>query len=285
MKGGHANGRRSGKTAGRGRVLPPAGLFLLLLTVGGAFAAEPVDLDDVYCALCHFDEGDDFAAGIHYQQGLLLCNDCHGGLPFESEEEISKAPETGFIGKPSRHQIVEVCGKCHAGPAEFLAMGPHGDVSDPDNATCISCHGNHRVESADLSLMDETCGACHASESSAVATGDRIRTLLLRNRSLGETVRGEFDSLSVADARLRRVGPRLRSAFASLRQADTMTHAWDTELITDQVDEFRDDLALVESGIQEQKEGNRLRLWLVACIWVFVVVNLGLLRWRLNRQG
>ena len=104
-------------------------LLIILLAVSAVRVggAEPVDLDDVYCALCHFDEGDDFAAGVHYRRGLLLCNECHGALPFESEEEIAKSPETGFIGKPSREQIAQVCGECHVGPAKFLAAGAHGD--------------------------------------------------------------------------------------------------------------------------------------------------------------
>lgn len=270
-------------TAPRGVTALTGGLVIALaagiLRAETLSTTETVDLEDVYCALCHFDEGDDFAASVHYQRGLLLCNDCHGGLPFESDEEIAKAADTGFIGKPSRDQIAEVCSQCHMGPAEFLAVGPHHDWHDPGNATCVSCHSNHRVQSADLSLMDSTCETCHSRESTAMTTGTSIRELLESSRSLAELVRSEFDSLSIADAKLQREKSNLRAAFASLRQADGMTHAWDPDLIADQVSEFKHDLDLVESRIQERKEDKRLRLWLVAGIWVFVAVNLVLL-WR-----
>jgi formate-dependent nitrite reductase cytochrome c552 subunit len=277
------------KAAPEHKAAPRPGLCIILLTAGilravTSSAAEPVDLDDVYCAMCHYDQGDEFAAGVHYQEGLLLCNDCHGGLPFEVDEEVAKAPETGFIGKPSRDQIAQLCGTCHVGPAEFLASGPHGDVLDPESPTCVSCHSNHRVEPADLSLMDNTCDSCHTDNSTAAMTGTGIRDLLLTSWTRGERVSSEFDSLSAANAKLRREEPRLRAAFASLRQADSMTHAWNAELIADQVAEFRDELSIVESGIQEHKEGERLRLRLVAGIWIFVVLNLVLLR-RQRRSG
>ena len=59
-------------------------LGFLLLGPGLLWADPPVSLDEVYCATCHFDQGEEFAQSIHYQEGQLLCNDCHGGLPFEA---------------------------------------------------------------------------------------------------------------------------------------------------------------------------------------------------------
>ena len=86
--------------------LPLGRLTLLALVIGTRLAADegasPVDIDEVMCALCHFEQGDEFVESIHYQKGLLLCDDCHGGDPFAAEIEKAKAPETGFIGKPRR---------------------------------------------------------------------------------------------------------------------------------------------------------------------------------------
>ena len=262
---------------GSGRRLLPL-LFAGAIRVSGLNAAEPVDLEEVYCALCHYEEGDDFAAGVHYRPGLLLCHDCHGGLPYEPDEAIAKAPETGFIGKPSRQQITEVCGDCHRGPAEFLALGPHADPAIPDNATCISCHSNHNVHSADLSLMDDTCHACHAGGSTAVTVGAQIRQLLESKKQHGEQVRSEWDSLSAGDPRLRRQEMRVAAAFASLRQADAMTHSWNPELIAEQVAEFDEDLGLVEDGIKQHVEDRRLRPRLVVGIWLFILLNLVLVQ-------
>ena len=100
--------------------LPLGRLTLLALVIGTRLAADegasPVDIDEVMCALCHFEQGDEFVESIHYQKGLLLCDDCHGGDPFAAEIEKAKAPETGFIGKPRREKLAAICGRCHTGP-------------------------------------------------------------------------------------------------------------------------------------------------------------------------
>ena len=74
--------------------------WLVALVLVAPVGAEPPDLDEVVCTWCHFDEGDDFAASVHYHEGHILCNDCHGGLPFEEDPDLAKAEGTGFIGKP-----------------------------------------------------------------------------------------------------------------------------------------------------------------------------------------
>ena len=251
----------------------------LALLAGAVAASGPADLDEVYCALCHYEEGDDFATSTHYHRGLLLCNDCHGGLPFESEEAVAKSPETGFIGKPSRQHVAGGCGSCHIAAADFLARGPHADAADPDNATCVSCHGNHRVQRAELTLMDSTCGACHAVGSAALETGREIGQQLEAGRSLVDRVRSELDSAAAAAPVLRREVARLGAAVASLRQADAMTHAWDREIIAARLAEFEVELGSVESRIREEDEERRRRGWIAGAVWLFVAANLILL-WR-----
>ena len=70
-----------------------------------------VPIDDVWCTVCHYQEGDEFALSVHYQRGLLLCDDCHGGDPLEPDPEMAKAPDTGFIGKPARADIADICAR------------------------------------------------------------------------------------------------------------------------------------------------------------------------------
>ena len=256
-------------------------LFLIAapaLLAGAVAASGPVDLDEVYCALCHYEEGEDFAISTHYHRGLLLCSDCHGGLPFESEESVAKAPETGFIGKPSRQQVAGVCGSCHIAAAGFLAHGPHADAADPHNPTCVSCHGNHRVQRAELTLMDSTCGSCHAVGSAALATGREIRQQVEAGRSLVAGVRSDLDSAAAVAPVLRREVARLDGAVASLRQVDAMTHAWDLEIITARVAEFEIALGSVESRIRQEGEKRRRRGWIAGAVWLFVAANLILLR-------
>ena len=68
-----------------------AALTMAVLWKAATAGAQAADIDDVYCALCHFEQGDEFVESIHYQQGMLLCNDCHGGDPFEADVEAAGA--------------------------------------------------------------------------------------------------------------------------------------------------------------------------------------------------
>ena len=96
-------------------------------------------------------------------------------------------PAKGFIGKPTRQQIPQLCGRCHA-DAQFMkrynpalrvdqvaeyATSVHGrrlrELSDPKVAVCVSCHPAHSIrppsdpKSSVYPLhVAETCGRCHA---------------------------------------------------------------------------------------------------------------------------
>ena len=255
-------------------------LAVLLLPCGQVLGAQPVDLDDVYCALCHFEEGDDFSESVHYQQGLLLCNDCHGGLPFESDESIAKASDTGFIGRPGRRDIAQVCGSCHTASEEFLARGPHHDWQNRDNPTCITCHSNHKVREANLTLMDETCVECHASEAPAVQRGEQIRHDLEANWNRLFGLSGRFDSLAAVDAGVRRASGKLESARASLRRADVATHAWDSTLVAEPIAEFDREIQEVEELIRGHFQHRQRRKYAVGAVWIFIAANLFAISWR-----
>ncbi len=247
---------------------------------GVSGAREPVDLDEVYCALCHYEEGDDFAASIHYQRGLLLCNDCHGGLPFAEDAEIAKAPGTGFIGKPERGDIADVCGRCHSGPADFFARSPHGEWQDQDNPSCITCHHNHRVVDATLGLMEQTCVICHQLGTAALELGDRMRRELETSGTHLDRVAAELDSLAQLDPGLRRALPYIDAARSALREADPITHAVEFELVEEKVHEFRGQVEGAEALIAGYYEKGIRRRWAVMLIWGLVAVNVALLWWR-----
>ena len=113
-----------------------------------------------------------------------------------------------------------------------------------------------------------------------MGAGQQIRVAIESGRRHGERVRAVWDSLARIDAKVAREERRLEAAFASLRQADVMTHAWNRVLIDEQLADYRDELQLVEHRIQEHHSDRRLRPWLVAGVWIFVAVNLLVLRWR-----
>ena len=144
------------------------------------------------CAACHLETGDErlvtpvkaYAQDIHKAKGFG-CVACHGGDPKEAGMEAMD-PGKGYIGKPPREQVAQVCGRCHA-DARFMkqynpglrvdqvaeyATSVHGrrlaELKDAKVATCVSCHPAHAVrpKSDPLSTVHplkvaSTCGGCH----------------------------------------------------------------------------------------------------------------------------
>src|SRR5262249_52469856 len=77
------------------------------------------------CPACHFETGDErlakpvqaYADDIHRAKGFG-CVACHGGDGNEAGMEAMD-PAKGYIGKPQRAQIPQVCGRCHS-DARFM---------------------------------------------------------------------------------------------------------------------------------------------------------------------
>lgn len=144
------------------------------------------------CVTCHLETGDerlakpvkDFAEDIHAAKGFG-CVACHGGDAKATGIEAMD-PAKGYIGKPERAQMAQVCGRCHA-DARFMkrynpalrvdqvteyATSVHGrrlkELGDPKVATCASCHPAHSIRppsdpksSVHPLRVAETCGRCH----------------------------------------------------------------------------------------------------------------------------
>jgi predicted CXXCH cytochrome family protein len=169
---------------------------LVLLALAGwpssAVAQPPVES----CTTCHLEMGDDrlatpaknFTEDIHAVKGFG-CVACHGGDPKQSGMEAMD-PAKGYIGKPERSQIAQLCGRCHS-DARFMkrynpalrvdqvaeyATSVHGrrlkELNDPRVAVCTSCHPAHGIRPPSdpkssvhpLRVVD-TCGHCHADRS------------------------------------------------------------------------------------------------------------------------
>ena len=165
-------------------------LLIIDLSVGIVSAAQP---GDDSCATCHLALGIEkltkpaelYKADIHAVKGFG-CVACHGGddsiMGLESMDR-----KKGFIGKPTRLQVVEVCGKCHS-DANFMrqynpnlrvdqvaeySTSVHGrrlkEKNDVKVATCASCHTPHYIRppsdtrsSVHPLHVADTCGTCHA---------------------------------------------------------------------------------------------------------------------------
>jgi hypothetical protein len=144
------------------------------------------------CAACHLETGDDrleapakaYPGDIHRAKGFG-CVACHGGDARETGMEAMD-PAKGYIGKPARPQVAQVCGRCHS-DAQFMKQynpslrvdqvaeyvtSVHGrrlrQLADPKVAVCTSCHPAHSIRPASdpkssvhpLHVAD-TCGRCH----------------------------------------------------------------------------------------------------------------------------
>jgi hypothetical protein len=144
------------------------------------------------CGTCHLEVGDErlaqpvkaYAADVHRAKGFG-CVACHGGDGREAGMEAMD-PAKGYIGKPERAQIPQVCGRCHS-DARFMkqynpslrvdqvteyATSVHGrklrEQNDPKVATCVSCHPAHSIRppSDPASTVHplkvaQTCATCH----------------------------------------------------------------------------------------------------------------------------
>jgi hypothetical protein len=171
-------------------VLGLAGTLLLALAFWSSETSAQVPRDN--CAACHLETGDDrlaapartFDGDIHRAKGFG-CVSCHGGDSQATGMEAMD-PRKGYIGKPSRQQVVQVCGRCHADAGFMKRYNPslrvdqvaeyatsvHGrrlrELGDPKVATCGSCHPAHSIRppsdpksSVHPLRVADTCGRCH----------------------------------------------------------------------------------------------------------------------------
>jgi predicted CXXCH cytochrome family protein len=163
---------------------------LFMYGLSGAMAQDSSTLPvDDQCITCHLDleaMPDDFTNfDIHLSDGLS-CTGCHGGDSTVDDEELAKAPGTGFIGIPERSDIPALCAQCHSDPAFMKTYRPrmytdqldqyntsvHGEKNregDQNVAVCSSCHSAHSILPASdprstvyaLNVPD-MCSTCHA---------------------------------------------------------------------------------------------------------------------------
>lgn len=150
----------------------------LLVVARPAAAEEPLG-----CVTCHKEEATDQGHGIHQRVGVT-CITCHGGDPAGTTRDVCREGAPGFLGTPTGVRATELCGGCHSDLEKMHDHGLRSDQlalykrsghgkklyggEDADVATCVSCHGAHKVLAADdprspvyASNVPATCAACH----------------------------------------------------------------------------------------------------------------------------
>jgi cytochrome c553 len=168
-----------------------AGTLGVLLSATPVSAATHSTFSTNACLDCHRNEKESrlvqptlhFAEDIHAQRGLG-CVSCHGGDATDSDI-TGMDPDKGYIGKPKRSEIAEICARCHANAefmkrynpkpyifslAEFRTSVHCKKIAEGDTkvATCTNCHGVHGIRPHKDPAspvyhknVPGTCASCH----------------------------------------------------------------------------------------------------------------------------
>jgi hypothetical protein len=147
---------------------------------------------DNQCFKCHEELGKPALRdpAIQWRDGAhghddIGCHRCHGGDPGDASIR-AHAEDTGFVAKPTRGQIVALCGGCH-GDARFVRrfnarlpidqltlyqLSQHGSAHQRGNSAapvCSDCHGTHDVAQVTSpkarvhrTRVTALCGGCHS---------------------------------------------------------------------------------------------------------------------------
>ena len=157
---------------------------------GADQAEEEVDeLQAGECFQCHLTTEDKVSelwkSDVH-AQWQITCVTCHGGDDTQADKERAKQRGTGYRGKLTAQQGVELCGGCH-GDAEYMKerkpllpvdqlqkyyTSKHGKLlakGETRVAQCASCHDAHGIREVNDAKspvyapnVPEMCGQCHA---------------------------------------------------------------------------------------------------------------------------
>lgn len=173
------------------------------------------------CARCHADPSRmapfgheanapaDWAASVHaaalIKRGdasaptCTACHGSHGATP------------------PGVTSVANVCAQCHLREAELFRASPKKDIFDALNeAECLVCHGNHRIESpsdAWVGLQEgAVCAQCHEESSDSGRTINDVRQELHR-------LSGTVSTADALLARAERAGMLVDEGRLALRDA------------------------------------------------------------------
>jgi len=118
---------------------------LLLLEENGSQELDPPAgpvADNSRCYVCHVNYESEALTLVHARADVG-CQDCHGASDAHcSDEDNITPPDTMF----AEDKIKSFCMGCHT--KEKIDIAVHASVmaeTDPKNARCTACHGEHRL--------------------------------------------------------------------------------------------------------------------------------------------
>lgn len=169
------------------------------------------------CVACHASLGDaklrdpavQILASVH-RADAVGCVACHGGDAGDPTVR-AHAADTGFVARPKRARIPELCGGCH-GDARFVRrfnaslpidqlalyqLSRHGRAFAAGSRAapvCSDCHGTHAIAPASAPSSPVSaknvaalCGHCHSDEETMRGTGLPLDQLADYRKSVHHT--------------------------------------------------------------------------------------------------
>jgi len=170
-------------------------------TLGGELSRPVVEWrgsvhfhNDITCDLCH---GGD--AGVAVGQALQL-----SGPEFAAKKAAAMAKGQGFVGRPSRRKMFDMCAQCHPDTVADYAASIMGKayLDNRGGPSCVTCHQAHNNI---IPAVPAICADCHQDTSGfsqidpmnvTKATIDQLAAI--RIRLAGEKAWGERPKMAPA---------------------------------------------------------------------------------------
>jgi hypothetical protein len=168
--------------------------------------------------------------------------------------------------------IATVCGHCHRRTREHFQSSPHRSAATEGRMSeCVSCHGTHAIEHPTEELFDEGCRNCHAAESGAFATGQKLKTLISRAAESIQAADEAIADLQTTFPTVVRHRPRLQQARAHLMEARTVQHSFSVERTDDLTRTARSIGEEIRAALLAVEQGRRLRYLGLGAAWTFIL--------------
>lgn len=254
-------------------------LILTSLALVLASSAWSAEAPESVCLQCHASLPDRLGApvnlwqkSVHAQNGIS-CNGCHGGDPKDAPTAMT--PAKGFLGAPKEGAIPAFCGRCHPGVLKDYLSSAHGRALGKGGPTCVTCHGNHEVLKASLTLINEkSCSRCHSFERARI-----IRDAMQQTEAHIQRIElrlGGYRSIGVDTERLGKELFSVRNSFHSL------FHEVNTARVKSESGRINAELSKLDRELQsiDEEQGRRR---VVGGIAVAVLLAIALLAYLLRR--
>lgn len=179
----------------------------------------------------------------HYKNNVS-CHNCHGGD--REDETMSMSHQRGFIGTPKDTEVPDFCGKCHLGILKNYLKSGHGKAlkSSQKGPNCVTCHGSHNIQKADIEIINEgRCTQCHSFERAKV-----MKQALFITENKIKHIEKELTYLKSKGLY---TGDEKKNLFRTQAEFHTLFHTIDVQLVKKRTDEFTKRLLIIEDRIKD----------------------------------